>query len=195
MTAFTLKRFAINLKNSFYTVYFLLLLASCGVDNKEVNDSKVKTDSNYSNALTIDLLIFKNEQVLEVWQNETGGIRKKLSSFQLEKHKNWPYGVFDWTMEPETGIQLIFPSPFYQQKIEIESISHFLNFYNRTIKTELSEANFNELLSLHQGKRLGKLLIFPNKPDSDGHLRPKLNAPHWMAELYALLELELINYQ
>ncbi len=182
------------MKSIFISFCFFILLVSCGAD-KEVADHTVPiSNSNNANTLSIDLLIFKSEKELDVWQKAGNGQMNQVGSIQLSKRLNWPIGLFDWSIEDESSIHLVFPSSFYRKKLKIEAISNKRDSYHTELNEALSEKELNYLLSLLGNGSLGKLLILPNKPDKNGYLKPQLHGPHWSAELYALLELELKNY-
>lgn len=173
---------------------FLVLLASCAEEGKVLDVAVAKMQAESSDTFRLDLLLFKAEKVLEVWQlNETKNA-KFLSRFSLNGYHHWPIGRFEWQKKDTTTLVYQFPNSFYSQKQRIAIVANQALDYATAISPALSKDDQKQLLDRLGSDQPGRLLIFPNKPSKNEDFKACLNCPHWTAELYAILELEIKNY-
>ena len=132
-----------------------------------------------------DILLFKEELRLEIWkaaeQNEL------LDSFQLNTLPLLPIGQFQLTFDKKVqSLAIIFPNEFYQRKAFKTG-----SFQNLTLERDiLPERFFMKIENL----KIAKILIFPNDNRLGGELTPCFSCPHWMAEVYAFLNLKKKEY-
>jgi len=89
----------------------------------------------------------------------------------------------------------VLTSPFYQTKLGKKTVENYQMEFKRDFKTVLTKEDFDYLYALSETYPSSKLLILPNKPLENGYFKAQLNVPHWTAELYAMLELEIKNYR
>jgi hypothetical protein len=160
-----------------------LFLFFCSCDNNSSNSEDELTSQIVET--THHILIFKKEQKLEVWK--IGTKNTFVEAFQLKNLQQLPIGQFDLKFDKKDKKLLInFPSNFYKTKsYPIHSNQNFdLGIDN------LSEQFFKKM----QNIQLSQIIIFPNDNRTAGDLIPCFACPHWMAELYAFLNLKKKEY-
>ena len=165
-------------------------MTSCGTEQEVSEQVVLSSPPTIVDTLSLDLLIFKSENVLEVWQNTDN----QFKTFQLINDVNYPIGLFEWKFNQNASNKLVFSSPFYLKKRKITAIPNQATFPMIQLDKALEQEDFEHLLTLLGQHQSGKLLIFPNKPSKNEAFRSTLNSAHWTPELHAFLELELKKY-
>jgi hypothetical protein len=157
----------------------MVLLFGCEANTSANDQRKSNTKNNFH------LLIFKKEQKLEIWK--VGFENTFLESFKLKNLQQLPIGQFDLGFDKKNQKLLIhFPNDFYKAKAFKINSNHRLildrnNLPKRFFKKyELAEAS--------------EIIIFPNDNRRGGDLIPCFACPHWMAEIYAFLNLKKKAY-
>ncbi len=160
---------------------FFLFFCSC---SSNTSNSEEELTTQFVET-THHLLIFKKEQKLEIWN--IGTKNTLVVDFQLKNLQQLPIGQFDLIFnKKEKTIQIDFPNKFYKNKsYSIYSKQDFTLGID-----DLSEQFFKKM----QNVQLSQILIFPNDNRTSGDLIPCFACPHWMAELYAFLNLKKKEY-
>lgn len=160
----------------------IFLFFGCGpnpADNKKAENSEEITENTYH------ILVFKKESRLEIWQ---AGIQNKfLDSFKINSLPLLPIGQFDLTFHKEKpSLAINFPNEFYRNKAyKIDSAK------NLTLTTDnLPKQFFTKI----RHAEIAEMIIFPNDNRLKGELTPCFGCPHWMAEIFAFLNLKKKEY-
>ncbi len=180
------------MKSSFYFLcsLSLLLLGSCQSQESPAGltqqEKVVEAISPLLDSSAIQYLLFCKEGKIEVW---TDGKTKKprfLELLQLKESIDFPIGSYplkkfdqDWGLE--------FPNVFYQSKLG-----------KKTLKRELFFQNWQQKHPplqkwLAQSKQ-SKVLVLPNDIRKDQSWDACFACPHWMAELYGMLKIEMEQF-
>jgi hypothetical protein len=168
-------------KNS---VCFLLIVLLIGCETNS-SEGEQKDISSKITAHNFHLLIFKKELKLEVW--EIGIENTFLDSFNLKKLQQLPIGQFNLSFDENKQKLLIdFPNEFYKDK----GFGSNPNLRLILDKSHLPERFFNK----NKVAEISKIIIFPNDNRLGGKLTPCFACPHWMAEIYAFLNLKKKEY-
>lgn len=173
-----------NIKSCFFLC--LISIMSCQEMVKEDSKSKVElakeinihqTNSSESKGLDcIDLVLYKEEKILEFWLNQRP-LFKKLESISLKDTDKYPVGIFDYQQGDQTKILFDFPNDFYRNKQDYANL-----------KYEISIVEKNDLF---KDRNLGLLIISSNRKNKNKCLA----CPYWMAEIFGKIEVELMHYQ
>ncbi len=135
--------------------------------------------------LTCHLLFFKKEQKIEVWK--AGNKNNLLDSFQLKVPLQLPLGPFSLQFdEKANNLQIEYPNEFYRSK--------GIQFDERLIPILEKNNMPKQFFEQFENVRFTKIIIFPNDKRIDGDFSPCFACPHWMAEIYAFLNLKIKEY-
>ncbi len=154
----------------------LLFLCSCANDsttppyNPKPN-STLSIASHQKNAI----LIFKKEQLIEIWED---GKKTKTSAINLDPR--YPVGIFD-AQQTADGLLLSFPNKFYQEK------NYQLKFQPNIV---VKSPDFSGLKLKDY-----PVYIFPNDARNGDTFVANFSSPHWMAALYAKMNLHLREFK
>jgi len=159
----------------------MLLSGACGIDvsNHEEEISEQDTIASYH------LLIFKKEQIIEIWKADSENTF--LNSYKIENIDQLPIGQFELKFDKKNKLLLInFPNEFYKSKD--------YKFDSQQDQT-LGEGNLPEqFFQKIENASISEIIIFPNDNRLGGDLVPCFACPHWMAEIYAFLNLKKKEY-
>lgn len=156
-----------------------LLLSNCASDpTTSTPPLSNTTSSKNSNLPPSAILIFKEEQQLEIWKNG-----KLQQSTNINLDSKYPVGIFGaQPIDPEIdkGFQIEFPNEFYNRK------EYSLKFDRAilTPKLDLKDIDFSNMA----------IYVFPNDARKGQSFVANFSSPHWMAELYAKMNLYLLEY-
>lgn len=191
------------MKNFIYP--FILILSffifSC-VDEKDktfstvLNNSQNTTVSIYQQQIFI---IFKKEyEILRIKQENNQWIIEERSS--IANTNLLPIGKFHLFQNSNQSTAFIdFPNDLYRRKAVISSLD--TSFYFQ-LSTDFDSEQGWEVEKMTSPNRFLKnkftantVLILPNDPRQEGILSSCFYCPHWYAEIYAQLYLELAQLQ
>lgn len=168
------------LKSAAYFSIFLFLWACAPnqADDK-FEKSPILKEASYH------LLIFQKEQKAELW--EVSEKNSLLDSFLFKKLPQLPIGEFDLNFdEKNQRLEIQFPNVFYKSKAYKNEA-----FQALSLGSDMLPATFFQRPEI---AKISKTIIFPNDNRRDGELRPCFACPHWMAEIYAFLNLKKKDY-
>ena len=160
-----------------YLLFFttILLLISCTADKASPPNTQIKTPKPNNSKSNNAILIFKQEKQMEIWNNG-----KKEKSLQIDIDQRYPIGIFE-AQVIDKGIRLNFPNEFYQGKnyrIEFEPKIGIENLFLK--ETDISAT---------------PVYVFPNDARKGQPFVANFSSPHWMAGLYAKMNLYLLEYK
>ena len=162
-------------------------LISCKPDTNNRNTSLNKPNITSGHHTFI---VFEKEQKLEHWFECDAIVFQDSLSFDSARHL--PPGIYT-SLEKNNGLSLQVLHPQFKKKysqIGIEEIR--IGSANDSLSNIV--VSHEALQQLKTGKR-STAIILPNDFRKSGQPDPCFACPHWMAEIYAQLELSLEPYQ
>ncbi|MEM9822278.1 MAG: hypothetical protein AAF985_14440 [Bacteroidota bacterium] len=175
---------------------FLAVLGGCQHESTESPVQQIAPKAQEPPVNTVDLLFFKAEQKLEIWQNETALPPRQLSTLPLSSSQSLPIGIFEVISDSST-LKLLLPGAFYQEKLaqfSIEKAQWNLDQAAINITSLLQPEERSLLLKQLSGATVNRALVFPNEARKGRELQACFACPHWMTENYAKLKIELQRY-
>jgi len=167
----------------------LLAFSACKVEPEQVSPEKKTPKRVQSELKAVDFLLFKASLELLT--------PKHLFTLKIEDAKLLPTGIFE-VLQKDSSFNLYLPGLFYKEKLEKHPINKAqwnLHQENIDLSGLLEVAGKAYILDQMDGVKINRALIFPNDARKDQGLRACFACPHWMAENYGKLEIELKKYQ
>jgi len=165
---------------------------SCQTDSQLAPESQKAPLSATLDSLSLHILIFKDESIMELWGADKGKEKKRLSNFKLENTFHWPLGIFKMNLTDKESIHFIFPNEFYREKAHL-NISNYTPYFYK-LEPALSKSDLKLLKGYLIDSNEAMVLICPNDIRLKNKFNPQINGPIWLPELYSLLELHLKDY-
>ena len=175
----------------------LLVFSACKVEPEQDLPEQKTPKTVQSELKAVDFLLFKAEQSFEIWKNEEPIPPKHLFTLNIEGVELLPMGIFE-VLQKDSSFNLHLPGLFYKEKLEKHPINKEqwnLHQENIDLSSLLEVEGKTYLLAQMDGVKINRALIFPNDARKDQGLRACFACPHWMAENYGKLEIELKKYQ
>lgn len=145
---------------------------------------------------TAYLLVFLEEDSMEIWAETTADVKQFLQAIPVLAEDDTPVGAFSLpqTFEPE-GYVIEFPNEFYKSKntwfIPQDDIYLTTQPIADGFAIQLTDTDWLSLVARLARFREIQVLIFPNDARKNGNLTPCLQCPLWMAEVYSSLYAHL----
>lgn len=191
----------IKLELLFLLVLSLLAFGACKDSPQTLKEEPSATQLTHktveSVVKSVDFLLFKAERRLELWKNEEPTPLKHLFSLKIKDSAALPIGIFE-VLPQDSSFNLQLPGLFYEEKLKkhlIDRQQWNLQEKNIDLSHLVAEEGKAYLLDQLAGVSVNRALIFPNDARKDQQLRACFACPHWMAENYGKLEIELKKYQ
>ena len=160
--------------------YFFLLAVLLGCQNEASEKFPKEAFAGNLNS-TYHLLVFKKEQNVELW--ELAEKNKFIDSFKIIDFVNLPLGKFA-VVHNNQQLNINLKNEFYNSK------NYFVENKLKLDTKNLGTSFFEKIKDL----QISKIIIFPNDNRKGGTLIPCFACPHWMAEMYAFLNLKKEEY-
>ena len=177
---------------------FFLLFTCCETDLSpaSVENPPVLLEKDSIARTLVDILIFKKEKKLELWENSKKNKAIFIKKVDLINEIQLLLGSF---VSKSGKMELNLPGKVYTNKMSLYATPlhhNLLDFSERKIlmKDLISAKDQEENPDLLSHYLLSQVFILPNDARSDGKLNPCINCPHWMVEVYGNLELQLKRY-
>ena len=158
----------------------------------QIDPSKEKS----SGASELDILVFKKEKKVEMWEFSSDFSLNLLQKYPLNKHFKLPIGHF---LSESGNMELDLPGSFYSEKLKLYSEFYLTqtNFSTRKVDIIdlLPKQNQASIIELLKKYKLRKVLIFPNDARKNPPLEVCIACPHWMAEIYGELAIWQKEYK
>jgi len=158
----------------------LLFLMACQPDKKPIATEEPPLPAPPLTERKIDLLIFKEEQKLELWGTSPRKIMVSIESCKIPS--SLPIGYFAIKDFDTNTIELNLSSEFYEKKNY--SLAHFDN----RISFPPAPIQLSDL------RDISKAIVFPSDNRTEQAFKPCFACPHWIAELYGQLAITLNQY-
>ncbi len=167
----TLKKNYLIMKHYTYIIFLSLFYCSC---NTEPTNSTNNLSTNQTSISSSAILIFKKEKQLEIWNDGA-----KINTYPINLDSKFPIGEFEAT-NSKKGIKIHFPNQFYKEK------SYQIDFdpIIKVTKNEFIEIDLTNI----------PILVFPNDARNGQSFVASFSSPHWMCEIYAKMNLYLLEY-
>lgn len=178
---------------------FFLLFTCCEreiVPTTSVENPPIALEKDSIDRITVDVLIFKKEKKVELWERKTNNELLFIKDLELMNEKRLLLGIF---VSTSGKMELKLPGTSYQNKIKVYSnpLDHdLLDFSARTLPIIdiISAKEKTKTPDLFSNYHLDQVIVFPNDARSSGKFDPCINCPHWMVEIYGSLEWYIKNY-
>lgn len=162
----------------------LCLLGACQSSEKKLTSKLEKeTISRTVDSSDIQFLLFQEDGLLEVWTFQEGSTPTILEQISLSGGIDFPVGIYRW-QDTATGLVIRYPNSFYTEKLgdraKAQQIS--LDSYVAT------QPALNKWKPYAEGK---KVLVLPNEFGKNNEHASCFACPHWMAEVYGKLNVEM----
>ncbi len=144
----------------------------------------------------IQLLVFKNENRLEIWADSSSEHPTLLKICPITIPEGFPSGVFDFEFH-YNSLAVNFPDEFYRKKLKADRMSAkvFLQKYGcEGLNLDIQDTDTEFIKRVLSNPLNQKVAIFPNDSRIDQSLEPCLRCPSWYQEVLANLELQLQHF-
>ncbi|MEM8909868.1 MAG: hypothetical protein AAGD05_18615 [Bacteroidota bacterium] len=178
---------------------FLVLILACN-EIPPTSSSIPPSDDFATTDGQVNLLFFKKEAKVEFWlSNKEMDVPQYWMEQKWNSQNRWPPNIFSFDgTEHWDQVVLPFPGDFYTTKL-----AHGFTIPPAWSATQQSiplsrcfdEAIWQQLLQQLRGKSLDTILILPNDARHEKRFQSCFTCPHWMAEIYGKLRLELTTYR
>ncbi len=194
------------MKNGITNIIFpfvtCLLLFACTQEQKtsaKVDAEKPSADAisenpkpNPSNA-TLTLLLFKAERKLEIWTSSP--TPQRLADLKITQLQPFPVGQY-LLQATSNGNFSLKQSPLRQaqQKLLLNPYPQYQDVVLGTKEAtniRLSAQSYQQFTKQLPPSTECQVFVFPNDIRTEGEFLACYPCPHWMAEVYAQLEMEL----
>ena len=157
---------------------------------KERKNPSIEEDFDLNKINSFEILVFKNENSIEVWGMDENELPHLLKVDNFEIEQDFPIGIFDINYS-DLQYVIAYPNDFYARKIKKKS-KYWLK---EKIKLNNSIA-LNDALKYFQTNENQplKLVISPNDPRKSGNIEPCIRCPYWYNEIYGSLETEINQF-
>ncbi len=176
------------MKLSFYFLFSFCLLFfwSCQSSENPSGLAKMEAESILHDSSAIQYLLFCKEGKIEIWTAEKAKEPRLLELLQIKEPFDFPIGSYVLQQfDQDWGLR--YPNAFYKDKLG-----------KKALKRELSFQTWQEkhppLQKWLATSKENKVLVFPNDIRQDQRWEACFACPHWMAELYGILSIEMKQF-
>ena len=167
----------------------ICFFVGCTVDSSS-NDNSVTP---FSNGCGFSILIFNQEQRLELWELKTNQPHQLLASFPLPNFIQLPIGLFQFNKNNQ--IQQVSPNALQSSKTTYFRTIAYPEFPNNsTALSALISKKIKPELKQQIFKQPFKIWVFPNDKRIDTHFKKELRRTAKDVELLVFLESVLAKY-